>query len=70
MTGIGGSTINLEARVFVSENGYSFKGTTSLNGREYEMIAEPIQNHRGEFIGSIAVALAVGRLGGSETKTT
>lgn len=38
--------------------GFSFNGSTSLNGSEYAMIAEPLHNHKGEFIGSIAVALA------------
>jgi PAS domain S-box-containing protein len=41
--------------------GFSFNGTTSLHGLEYEMIAEPLHNHQGEFIGSIAVALAKGQ---------
>jgi len=44
--------------------GFSFNGTTMLNGRSYEMIAEPIQNLNGDFIGSIAVALERGDLVG------
>lgn len=40
------------------KGGYRFNGTTVLNGKTFEMIAEPILNHRGEFVGSIAVALA------------
>ena len=40
------------------KGGYRFNGTTVLNGKSFEMIAEPILNHRGEFVGSIAVALA------------
>jgi len=48
----------LEMKVIQAlKGGYSFNGFTVLNNRNYEMIAEPIQNHNGEFIGSIAVAL-------------
>ncbi len=51
--------MNLDENVMHSlKAGFSFNGTTSLNGIEYEMIAEPLHNHKGEFIGSIAVALA------------
>lgn len=39
------------------KSGFSFNGKTTISGNEYEMIAEPIQNHKGDFIGSIAVAL-------------
>ena len=65
MTGIGGSTVTLESRVLQTlKNGYLFQGITALNGRNYEMLAEPILNHRGEFIGSLAVALSVDRFSG------
>lgn len=40
------------------KGGYRFNGTTVLDGKSFEMIAEPILNNKGEFIGSIAVALA------------
>lgn len=43
------------------KSGFSFNGTTAFNGREYDMIAEPLHNHKGEFIGSIAVALPKSR---------
>jgi len=50
---------SLEPNVLQSlKGGYRFNGTTVLNGKAFEMIAEPILNHRGEFVGSIAVALA------------
>lgn len=39
------------------KNGFSFSGKTLLHESEYEMIAEPIHNYKGDFIGSIAVAL-------------
>ncbi len=62
MKAVGGLKVNLDARIYQSlRNGYSFKGTAPLNGSQYEMIAEPIYNHTGEFIGSIAVALGAGR---------
>ncbi len=49
---------SLQANVLQSlKGGFSFSGKTLLNDSEYEMIAEPIHNHKGEFIGSIAVAL-------------
>jgi len=62
MTNVGGFPLNLEAKVLQPlKNGYQFQGATALNGHQYEMIAEPIINHRGEFIGSIAVALSANR---------
>jgi len=52
---------SLEMKVVQAlKGGYSFNGSTVLSNRTYEMIAEPIQNHKGEFIGSIAVALEKG----------
>lgn len=58
MTESTGFSSTLESSVLQSlKGGYSFSGRTVLNGRQYEMIAEPIHNHKGEFIGSIAVAL-------------
>jgi PAS domain S-box-containing protein len=61
-TDAGGFKPTLEAKVLQTlKGGYSFQGTTEFNGRQYEMIAEPIHNHKGEFIGSIAVALGVDR---------
>jgi two-component system sensor histidine kinase VicK len=39
------------------KNGFSFSGKTLLHDHEYEMIAEPIHDHKGDFIGAIAVAL-------------
>jgi len=57
----GGLQLSLEMKVVQAlKGGFSFNGTTVLNNRTYEMIAEPIQNHKGEFIGSIAVALEKG----------
>lgn len=65
MTDVGGLKPNLDVRVLQSlRNGYSFQGTTDFNGRQYEMIAESINNHKGELIGSIAVALRVDRFAG------
>lgn len=62
MTDVGGLKPNLDARVLqLLKNGYSFQGTSDFNGRRYEMIAEPINNYKGEFIGSIAVALRIDR---------
>jgi two-component system, OmpR family, sensor histidine kinase VicK len=59
-----GLPTNLDERVVRSlQAGFSFKGTATLQGREYEMIAEPLHNHKGEFIGSIAVALAKSQFG-------
>lgn len=52
---------SLDVRVVQSlRGGFSFNGATVLNGRDYEMIAEPINNHKGEFVGAIAVALEKG----------
>jgi PAS domain S-box-containing protein len=52
---------NLDMKVVQAlKGGYSFNGSTVLNNRSYEMIAEPLQNHSGEFIGAIAVALETG----------
>ncbi|NVN98963.1 MAG: PAS domain S-box protein [Geobacteraceae bacterium] len=65
MTESAGISSILENRVLQAlKSGYSFSGKTVLNGRQYEMIAEPIHNHKGEFIGSIAVALGVDRFSG------
>jgi two-component system sensor histidine kinase VicK len=65
MADTGGITATLEAGVLQPlKSGYAYNGTTSLNGRNYEMIAEPILNHKGDFVGSIAVALAVERFAG------
>lgn len=56
-----GLLYNLDMKVVQSlKSGFSFNGATVLNGRTYEMIAEPLQNHNGDFIGSIAVALETG----------
>jgi two-component system sensor histidine kinase VicK len=43
------------------KNGFSFSGKTLLHEKEYEMIAEPIHSYKGDFIGSIAVALEKSR---------
>jgi len=57
----GGLPLSLEMKVIQAlKGGFSFHGMTDLDNRAYEMIAEPIQNHKGEFIGSIAVALEKG----------
>jgi len=49
---------NLEEKVVSTlKAGFTFSGTTTLNGLNFEMIADPLHNHNGEFIGSIAVAL-------------
>lgn len=62
MTESAGISSTLENKVLQSlKSGYSFSGKTVLKGRQYEMIAEPLHNHKGEFIGSIAVALGVDR---------
>jgi len=50
---------NLEENVVRTlKAGFTFNGTTMLHGNQHEMIAEPLHNHNGEFIGAIAVALA------------
>lgn len=65
MTDVGGLKPNLDAPVIQSlSKGYSFQGITDFNGRQYEMIAEPINNHKGELIGSIAVAIRGDRFAG------
>jgi len=65
MTDVGGLKPALDARVLQAlRNGYSFQGTSAFNGHQYEMLAEPINNHKGELIGSIAVALRVDRFAG------
>jgi len=65
MKTVGGLKVNLDAKTYQSlRNGYSFQGSSLLNGGKYELIAEPIYNHNGEFIGSVAVALGAGRLAG------
>ncbi len=52
---------NLDMKVIQTlKGGYSFSGMTEFGNRSYDMIAEPLQNHKGEFIGSIAVALEAG----------
>jgi PAS domain S-box-containing protein len=54
--------LKLAPRVLQSlKGGYSFNGTTTLNNRPYEMVAEPLLNFKGEFIGAIAVALEKGQ---------
>ncbi len=59
-TGVG-LPLNLEMKVIQAlKGGFSFNGVTVLDNRRYEMIAEPLHNHKGEFIGSIAVALEKG----------
>lgn len=65
MTDSSGLRSSLGPRVFQSlQNGYAYEGTTVLSGRRFEMHAEPIRNYKGEFIGSIAVALGVDRFAG------
>jgi PAS domain S-box-containing protein len=65
MTDSGGFLLALEAKVLQTlKKGYSFHGATALNGRAFEMHAEPILNHSGEFIGSIAVVLSMDRYKG------
>lgn len=60
-----GLSSNLDSKVLQSlKSGFSFNGSTVLSNRDYEMIAEPILNHKGEFIGSIAVALEKGEFSG------
>lgn len=52
----------LEEKVIRSlKAGFLFNGKTVLQGVEYEMLAEPLHNHKGDFIGAIAVALAKGQ---------
>lgn len=61
----GGGLITLENRVLQPlSNGFQYQGKTAVNGRNYEMLAEPILNYRGEFIGAIAVALHLDRFKG------
>jgi PAS domain S-box-containing protein len=43
------------------KSGFPFSGKTRLHDKEYEMIAEPLHDYKGDFIGSIAVALEKGR---------
>ena len=58
MSGVDAVMTILEDRVLQSlKGGYRFIGTTVINGRQFEMIAESIHNHKGEFIGSLAVAI-------------
>ncbi|HZV82290.1 MAG TPA: ATP-binding protein [Geobacteraceae bacterium] len=58
MPAANGLAQNLDMKVIQTlKGGYTFSGATEFNNRSYDMIAEPIQNHKGEFIGSIAVAL-------------
>lgn len=65
MTDSGGLRSSLGARVLQSlQNGYAYEGMTVLNGRHFQMHAEPIHNYKGEFIGSIAVALGFDRFAG------
>jgi PAS domain S-box-containing protein len=65
MTDSGRLKLNLDPRVMQSlRKGYSFQGSAALNGHQYEMIAEPINNYKGELIGAIAVALRKERFGG------
>ena len=70
MSGVEVLPINLDEKVVRSlKAGFSFKGTSSLRGLEYEMVAEPLHNHKGEFIGSIAVALAKSQFGSIRHET-
>lgn len=65
MTEPGWFTSVLEPKVLhVLKSGFAFHGSSVLNGHDYEIIAESINNHKGEFIGSIAVALGKSRFSG------
>ncbi len=56
---------NLDQRVVGAlKGGFSFNGTTTLDNRQFEMVAEPLHNLKGEFIGAIAVALEQGTFDG------
>lgn len=59
MSGGSGLPTKLDTKVVNSlKAGFSFNGPTSLRGQEYEMIAEPLYNLKGDFIGAIAVAVS------------
>lgn len=67
MKDISGQKPELDPRVRQTlRNGYSFQGAAAFNGRQYEMRAEPINNYKGELIGSIAVAISLDRLTGAD----
>ena len=56
---------NLDERVVNAlRGGFSFNGSTTLDNRQYEMVAEPLHNLKGEFIGAIAVAIEKGQFSG------
>jgi two-component system sensor histidine kinase VicK len=51
-------TSNVDNRVTQAlKSGFSYNGEAILDNRPYEMVAEPINNLKGDFIGMIAVAL-------------
>ncbi len=39
------------------QSGYTYHGSTTFGNRSFEMVAEPLTNSNGTFIGSLAVAL-------------
>ena len=40
------------------QSGYTYHGLTTFGNRSYEMVAEPLTNSNGTFIGSLAVSLS------------
>ncbi|QWV97382.1 HAMP domain-containing protein [Geomonas nitrogeniifigens] len=60
-------TSTLSPRVIdVLERGEVYRGEARIGSRDYETVIDPILNSRGEFVGSISVAVATERF--SETK--
>lgn len=45
----------------VLERGEVFRGETRIGSRSYEMVIDPLLNSRGEFVGSLSVAVATER---------
>ncbi len=44
------------------EKGYSYRGETEIGDRSYETLFEPLTNSRGEFVGSLSIALSMDNL--------
>jgi PAS domain S-box-containing protein len=40
------------------QKGYSYRGRAEIDHREYETVFEPLTNSRGDFVGSLSVALS------------
>ncbi|MCM0080823.1 ATP-binding protein [Geomonas sp. Red32] len=56
------SSYHLDARVMDSlERGEIFRGDTTIDGIQYETAVDPLLNSRGEFVGSLGVAVSMER---------